>query len=698
MRKLLVRAVPAFALCAALAVVALDRGWLRLPSTAKAIRDVPMMSDAEAQAHRDSRYAQIASIEELFGLPGHFARMEALYALAGRSDSGAVQNLIHQANGIADLSARRDTLLVLFTRLTELDPKSALALSRTPAFSADPVYERDVWRRWGERELDSALQHAAAQESEPRRDFAAQALMAAYGHWGNEETARIADLLGAEPDDRTRSARLDDLARSDPAAAIAYVHSIESPLHRRQAAAHLGLLLGRDGLGAADQHAGLFNDAALARVFQDAAAQAASEVDPAGTLEVLLATPGEDGSRLAAAFTAMAARDLGQALVWFERVKDSRQHRLVGGALAEQLAKQDPLRALAWAREVDKGLDQEIYLRALTALSETRPDLAMADAKALDQRMQRLSAMMRVARTVAQHDPHRALALLDDVDSADDREMMVQSVVMNWLNDDPEAAIEWMFASDTPRRSDFIAGAAHLLARRDVEAAIRLLPRIGKEHASIWRQQIAANLAAQHSVAEARQFIAQYEGTSEYPQMMSALIQGLAHSDAVTALDMLNEVPAGMERQRLYSGVLMQYAEQDPEQAVASLASVDDEALRTNLTAQVVSQWARSDPAAAERWTADLPPGSQRDMAIMGVSSRWTDLTPSRRLMIESLDNAELRLQVVSNTLYRVAGEDLGKAERLLREINLPPEQKEEVRQQLEMVSEHSSSPYIGVW
>lgn len=698
MRKLLVRALPAFALCAVAAVVAIDRGWLRLPPGASIIAHVPRMSEAEAQAHRDNRYARIDSIEEVFALPGHFARMEALYALAGRCDSAAAQNLIFQASGIADLSDRRDTLLVLFTRLAELDPKSALALSRTPVFAADPVYEREVWRRWGERDLDAALQHAAAQEPESRRNLAAQALMAGYGYWGNEQTARIAGLLHAEPDNRTRSARLDELAGSDPAAAIAYVHGLESPLHRRQAAAHLGRLLGRSGLGAADRLAGLFQDPALTRAFQDAAAQAAAEVDPDGTLERLLAEHGGDGSRLAAAFMAVAGRDLEQALAWFERVQDSPQRQRVGRVLAEQLAKQDPRRALAWAKAADEGFERSIYLRVLTTLSETRPDLALADAQSLDGQPERLSALMTVARTVAHHDPHRALALLDGVESAEEREVLIGNIAMAWLQDDPATALGWILAVDTPKRSDLIAGAGYMLAHRDLDAAIRLLPRIDKQHANVWRQQIAANLAAQRSVAEARQFVEQYQGSPEYPQMMSALIQGLARTDAAAALGMLGSLPAGEDRQVLYSNVLMQYAQQDPRRAAESLASIEDDVLRTNLTTQIVSQWARADPAAAERWAADLPPGQERDTAIVGVASRWTELTPARRVLIESIDDAEWRAQAVTNMLFRLASEDFEQAERLLRDISLPAVQKEQLRQQMEMLREQSQQSHISVW
>lgn len=696
MRKLLARIVPALAICAAVAVVAVDRGWLA--SGPAAIGEVPAMSASEAAVHRSNRYAEIASIEQLMALPGHFTRMEALYALAGRADSADVQNLIFQAGGIVDRADRRDTLLVLFTRLSELDPASALVLSRTPPFGSDPAYEREVWQRWGERELEAALRHAAQLDS-TRRNVAAQALLASQGYWGNEHTARIAERLGVEPDNRTRSARLDELARSDPAAAVAWVHGIESPLHRRQAAVHLGLLLGRDGLDAAGRLAATFNDDVLRSAFEDAAAQAAAEVDPAGTLARLFdrgsAVP---DSRLVKVFTAVAGQDIGEALAWFERLEDQRQILLVGSVLAEQLTRADPRRALAWAKGMDGRRERAIYRTVLATLSETDPGFAMAEARRLDDPRHRMMAMATLAQRLSEQDPRRAVALLDEIESPRERSMLIQSIGMNWLQRDPEAALDWILAANTTERPKLIAQAGAVLANTDLDAAIRLLPRLGEQDAAAWRQQIASRIAAERSVVQARSFIAQYQGSAEYPRLLGAVIQGVARNDPAAAVRMLEDIPAGEEQWMLYSSVLMHYARQDPRAAVESVLSLDNEEQRRNLLSQVVSRWANSDPPAADRWVDNLPPGQQRDAAIAGAASQWTEVTPTRRRLLESIGDPAARGKAVAAAVFRIGRGDLQAAERLLREVDLPAQRKEEIRQQLEMVHRHSSSSLIGVW
>ena len=103
----------------------------------KTIQDMPKMSADAAETHRRSAYSEIQTIEVILALPTDFAQTEALYSLAGRSDSAAVQGLIYQAVQILNPMDRRGALQILFSRLTTLDPPSALALARTPDYASN---------------------------------------------------------------------------------------------------------------------------------------------------------------------------------------------------------------------------------------------------------------------------------------------------------------------------------------------------------------------------------------------------------------------------------------------------------------------------------------------------------------------------------------------------------------------------------
>lgn len=657
--------------------------WRDAPGARRVLADVPSMSAAQARAERENRYGGIGDIEALLALPGHFARMEALYTLAGRSDSAAVQNLLFQADSIGDPSLRREVLLVLFDRLAELDPLSALALAQTPGFAAQPDFEREVWRRWGELDPDAALARAATLDGIERARAAQGLLAAAEGE--PDAVGRVAERLAAEPDQRTRSAHLEDLASADPAAAVAYVQGLESALQRRQAAAHLGLLLGRNGLDAADRWAARFRQPELRRAFERAAAQAAAEVDPAGTLERLLAADGspDNRERLASAFQAVAAGDVRQALEWFEKIDDPAQRRAVARTVAAQLAQADPEAALAWAQKHDGSLDNRLYSIVISAIAETDPELALAQAKSAGSRWQRMAAFATLAERVSESDPRRALQMAESVDDRELRRMMLQRVAMSWMQSDPQSALDWVLSADFGNRDEIMMSAAYTLARSDLDAAIALLPRLDERSAPIWRQQIAANLAAQRSVAEARSFIARFEGTPGYSELVSGMVQGLAGNDPATAVALLKEIPDEGQRQMLAARVFMMYAHRSPREAAEAVARLPGETERAGAIRMVMDQWSRSDPQAAEQWVERLPHGPDRDLAIAGAAGEWDDLTPSRRRLIEGIGSVEQRRDAITRIVFRIARDDRERAEQALLSFNLPQDQQDRMLEQL---------------
>ena len=127
------------------------------PAVIRDIVEVPVMTVAEAESHRADKFDRIRTIEDTLALPGDFSQTEALYVLAGRADSAEVQDLINQSNRIADPTDRNAALSILFLRLAELDPLSALTMSRMRGFGNSRNLEDIIWRTWSKLDLDAAI-------------------------------------------------------------------------------------------------------------------------------------------------------------------------------------------------------------------------------------------------------------------------------------------------------------------------------------------------------------------------------------------------------------------------------------------------------------------------------------------------------------------------------------------------------------
>ena len=653
------------------------------PAASPVIENVPTFSRAVAESHRENRYSSIHTIEDTLALPGDFAQTEALYALAGRSDSPEVQNLIFQANGIADPPDRRGALDILFSRLTELDPRSALALSRSEQFRVERHIEASVWHSWGKLDLNEALAGAAALASPFDRNLAAQALYAAYDYQGNETTHYIEQTLGIPPNASTRAAYLFRLAERDPAEAVAAINAMAATSQQHESAAYLGRQLGRLDGPAAARYADLFGDHGLRQAYRHAVAAAAAEADPETILEELLAgrQSMEQAMEAHGALQTLASRDLEKALGYLDRIGNPQHRAMLANAIGPAFAHTDPDRALGWAIEVDRGTHSGLVSAVLAAIASTRPEKAFNEAQQLSNAHQRQQALSMIAMTVSHRDPPRAVGLLDHIERPDDRKSVAQNIANTWLQTDPDAALSWLLQQHRNERDAMLPMAAHILAQSDLDSAMRWLPRLDGRSQAVWRAQIASNLASQRSTAEALQFISRYEGSEDYPQLLASAIQGIAQTDLQAALQMADRVPEGLQKDGLLSGLVQGYSYQDPEQAATMLNSISDDAQRAQATRMLVMAWSHRDPAGAEHWAEKLPRGAERDDAVMQLASNWDDLTPSRRLLLNSIGSLEKRKQALMRSVQRIAQSDPQQAERMMREMDLTDDERQQLQQ-----------------
>jgi len=655
-------------------------------SQPRPIDDVPKMSVEAAETHRQGSYTEIQTIEDTLALPTDFAQTEALYILAGRSDAREVQDLIFQANQIADPGDRRGGLQILFSRLTELDPPSALALSQTREYSTNSKLEGMVWVEWGRNDIHNALIAASELQSETRRNLAAQALYSAYGGGGDPTIALIEDALGIPPNRNTKAQYLYSLADESPAQAIAYVEGQPSMRDQQTLTYWLASYLGRSGPENAQQYADLFTNPRNRSNYINNVTAATSESSPEATIDQALAAGGDQRQRMmaTAALMQIAARDPDKAIAYMSQASTRQEMQMFAIAIAAGMAESDPDRAMQWALQQDSDGRLNIYSRVLSTIAQTDPRRALDAALTVENSSVRARSLQTVLGTVASTDPLLAISYLEQIDNKEIEQAVTHQVVQSWARFDPQAAIEWVLAHDEPDQRRLMRNIGSMIIHQDAQAAIRLLPRLDDETANNWRVQIAASLATYASVAKTQAFLAQYKGQDNYRDMFRSAVQGLANSDFQTALQMTHTLPDGVEKDSVLNSLAQQRLEVDPADSVRLISMISSPEQRVSATQQVVRNWHRLDPDGAATWARNLPRGQQRDAAIVGLASAWDDVTPSRKMLLKSVGDVAQRQQAQLSVLYKVARTDLASAERLVLEFDFTDEYRQHVEQALQ--------------
>ena len=614
------------------------------------IDDVADMSVSEAESHRRDRYASIRTIEDTLALPTDFAETEALYVIAGRADSEGLQDLIYQAEAIRDRTDRMAALEILFLRMTELDPRSALAIARSPTFKSEKSHERSVWAAWGRLDLEQALAEAKSGTVAQQKD-AAQSLYLSLRGRDKSRSASIESTLGVAPGRAARAQRMYALADESPAAAIQYIESLPNVRDQQEQFHSLAYHLNRTGRIAEADFGELIQSRTNRRTFERSMARYRAGADPQAALDTFLAGNKDEQGRVQASMA------------------------------LQQLAEQDPDAALAWARQNDASGNESMLVSVITQIGQRDPLRALAEAQSIGNRQVQDQVLMRIVMTAAQSDPAEASRLIESVNDGNARRSAVRQVAAAWAQSDITGALDWISTLDAVDQGHAFDYLGQSLVRTDIDRAMELIdqmPSAGKQKLTL---QIAQNLAQQRGYDEAAVFIAQYEGSKEYARLQQAALSSLAMTDPGRAMQLATTVKDERTRDSLYVTIVGRQVAEDPQLALQSLDSISNSDTRRNALTQLAYGWFSSDPDSAGAWLDSLPRGAERDAVILAsVSSNRTE--PARvQKLINSVSDPAVRKQAQLAQVRTLAQTDPGAARRLLNSIDLTEKELEQYDQ-----------------
>jgi hypothetical protein len=643
------------------------------------------MSVADAELHRQDRYASIRTIEDTLALPTDFAETEALYVIAGRADSEETQNLIYQATKIRDRSDRKAALQILFLRLTELDPRSALAIARSPAVKSDSSLESSVWVAWGRLDLDEALV-AAKQGNSSQRNLAGQSLYASLRGQADDRAKLIQNELGISPSKSFQGQQLYTIADESPAAAIQHIESLHSIAEQRQQFGWLAYYLSNSGHGSPADYAELIQSHANRQIFEQSLTAYRVQADPETALKELLSGPKnvQWQSQAYSALQQLAEQDPDKALQYLDQFPAGGSRRNFQTVVAVSMARTDPAKALAWARDSDTNGRQMLLASVISQIAQQDPQRALLEAQAIDNKRVRDQALAGVLNSVAQNDPSEFTHVVEMIGDSDIRRASVAQLASIWAQTDMDAAVAWLTTLDTADHHRALQQIGQSLIYTDLDSAIEMLPLIPDQAAAGLRMQIAQNLAQQRSVEEAQTFIARFKGTGEYAQLQVTALSALASSEPARAMRLAVSIDDEQARDQLYASIIGQQAATDPQQALQWMNSIASENARRNAITQIAYAWHAQDSVAAEAWMHNLPRGPERDSVILATVSSNRNSPDNVWKLIESIGDPATRKQGKLMHIQMLANRDSLEAKRLLAEMELSDAERSQYEQLLQ--------------
>jgi len=380
---------------------------------------------------------------------------------------------------------------------------------------------------------------------------------------------------------------------------------------------------------------------------------------------------------------ALVSEDLDAAMQYFAQARNTQEKQSIGSVVAEELARRNPAEAVQWARANRSGDHNILEMTVLAEIAKTDPQYAIAEAQLTKDHNTRQQLVSNIVAHLAQENPLEATGFLDLIDNRQLRIQAAAQLASNWMRTDSNAAIEWILSNDEQTAARLLNDSSWALLRTDVDAAIRVLPRLNKPQQMNWRMQIAERLATSRTPADAQNFIRQFEGEEGFDQLQSTVISAIAQTDTIRARQMADQLTDRTARDSAYAAIISQNAQSDPRAAAAMLSSISDSHYRGAATGQVASQWYNVDPSAATRWVANLPAGSARDDAIMHLSPNWGYPDREQQALINSIQDDDKRGQAKLRQIYNLMQTDPAQVRELLKDPDIPSYQRQQVEMML---------------
>ena len=650
----------------------------KIPFTSRGVASpivIDSMSVDNAAVHREQHYRDIDSVEATVRLPTHFARLEAMYVLAGRSDSENLQRHLFDANRIADYALRTDALRIFFFRMTELDPRSALALARSSPFNTQNDRERQVWTQWARQDLDSAISAAKTEKSIRKRRFAAQAMFAAHGHMGNATTDRIAEDLQVKPNRNNRSAFMKQMVSESIPRTIAYINSLPPGQEQRDLVGWLAQYVSNQDLESPSYYSHLIQNPQLRKRYDEYTDGSELIDDPKAVLiQVVAEGRGSVNSRIVdGAISALPREDLHAAISLLPQLKSSRDRTLMVGAIAHEFVEQDPAAAIVWARENDALDDMGAQSSVISALARSKPDMAVSFAMEANTAEQRESLVREVMQIAGQDDPEYALQMVSELPQGSVDQHAKVWLFGEWVQGDAKRAVAWALEQDEEIRDHFFESTStYHFYSRDLQETIDVLDMLPVEHSASLRAQVATQMATDRSHLEAIEFVRQFEGESGYAHAYASVLRVIATEDELYAMELIQQLPRGDTRDATIHALVAERQTENPDQALHFAAKIEEPTLRESAVSDILRYSFHDDPDAAVAWLEKNSANPAHDRYVAVLASTWRNPSQKQLSLVFDINDAATRRSAVTNLVEVVAYVDSTKAEQLLMDAELP--------------------------
>ncbi|MEM6819103.1 MAG: hypothetical protein AAF578_09930 [Pseudomonadota bacterium] len=662
----------------------------------RSVRDVEIASERSTSiATRETLRARPIpeALPDVYEIPSPVSRRLATYQLAAVSNPSELQDLIYEADRLANPAERNATLAVLFEHLAETDPRSAAQLAATELFVPDRELHNRVWAIWATADFEDALTNAAVLGGEIERRNAARALYLATEDIESPQAKRIEEVLGIVPDRLVRMRFIERMADRSLLDAVEFLNALPNGQSKQDYSAWLGYHLATVNPGAFDllESSGL--DRASKSVMRYTRTRIEAMGDPLAAVQMALSDPQAlQNGEFMLAMKHYADRDPTAALEFVKSMEQGGSKNQALNAVLTAIGTEDPQRGLTLARQLQSETgDSRMVLGYLSNLTQSHPEFVLAQADVLKGREAKMLPMMVVNSLVYQNETERAVEVLESITNPSMRLSAERTLAQGWIRADPSAATAWLQTLPSDRADTLAQGVLGQLGSSDPDLALSLAAGFGATAQANIKHSIAGTLARNGAIDRALMIARSFEGTSESDKAYAAVVPGIASSRPDQALSLLGLITDPVIKQNTTVSVVRSIGRTEPARSLALAMELSDQGARSGLEQQVISDWYSSDSAAAKNWINQQSDEGSRDRFVAAAAGAMVRPT-SEIAMLNRISDESVRANAFQSALSNVVlSEGISAGESFLKKAKLSEGEIERLREQMKQMTSDSA-------
>ncbi len=664
-------------------------------STSDLVKKLEAGLDVDATQQDQVDQLHFTTLEEILTLSSDFKQTEMLYTLAGSASPRELIELIKQAESVGDSSDRNAALSILFSRLTDLNPKLALELAEDPLFSSDESVYSSVWRSWARSDFDAAIAHLSAVAPYVKKQRAARAMYWAVDVFGNNKADQIQQVSGIEPTNWAVAQKIEKVARGSIAQALSLVNGLSSVTKQQYAVKGVAEVAVNTEADAALSYANLLISPAVKKSYRDNVLRTLGTQAPLVTLENWAADnyAKENLQAVYAAFPQLAQSDFLMAQSIAEASPASPQKTWMMKTLVGLKIKENATEGLLLAQQYDQAVGSGVTQYAASQLISIDPVAAIQALESVDSLVNKRDLLAKAIGALSRVDLQVARGKIDSLSDPELKSAAQTAFFTEWSKTDVNGALRYALESPSLDLNDLTTYSIQL-AGADVDLTMRFLSRLSGDQASSMVHNFAFSLSQQYGVNEIVAKLRPYGSEPSFKSIRSTLLQQIARTNPLESDQLIEAFWGVNEKGRAYLSIAESVAYDNPDQAFALFDKLDTE--RDKLTfAQTILAYGKN-VAKAKRWIGDLPEGNIRDQAILSLAYRLNPSSKQDQRLIQSVSRPQLLDNAIANFLSRQYGNDMEKFIKRAEDLGMSEQTLNATRQQYQCMQEYDTGKQVS--